>query len=240
MKGLLSIVMILIGAISGSGQPAHRQQQSGSTGAQTPTVAKPVPKADDDCGCEVKTPSDVMAVVNGVKITPKEVDEAIKKQIDDLQNQVVQARKHELDLEINTRLLEAEAKKRGISSSTLLEREVVSKVKRATEEEASAFYEQNKAALQQSYKDLKESIITYLTNQRQQAEADKLANSLRSSYSVKVFVEAPTPPAKPEDRDRVFASVNGENITSAKIEEDMLPFIFNVQMEVYKLRRSAL
>src|SRR5262249_3941378 len=47
-------------------------------------------------------------------------------------------------------------------------------------------------------------------------------------------------PAKPDDGARVFATVNGENITSAKIEEDLLPFIFNVQMEIYKLRKSAL
>src|SRR5215467_8314234 len=241
MKSLFSIVVVLTAAVCGSGQPGPRLlEQSGSTAAQTPTVAKPVPKADDDCGCEAKTPSDALALVNGIKISPKDVDESIKGQIDELEKQVIQARKHELDLEINTRLLEAEAKKRGITSSTLLEREVVSKVKRATDEEAAAFYEQVKAQVQQPYKDVKESIINYLTNQRQQAEADKLANSLRSSYPVKVFVEAPTPPAKPEDGARVFASVNGENITSAKIEEDLLPFIFNIQMEVYKLRKSAL
>jgi protein-disulfide isomerase len=241
MKSLFSIVIILTAAICGSGQPGPRLvKQSGSPGAQTPTVAKPVPKADDDCGCEVKTPSDALAVVNGIKISPKEVDESIKSQIDDLEKQVIQARKHELDLEINTRLLEAEAKKRGITSSALLEREVVSKVKRTTDEEALAFYEQNKAQLQQPYKDIKESIISYLTNQRQQVEADKLANSLRSSYTVKILVDAPTPPSKPEDRARVFASVNGENITSGRIEDDLLPFIFNVQMEVYKLRKSAL
>src|SRR5262245_53019001 len=241
MKSLLSIVIVLIAAIAGSGRLAFGQgQQSGSTGAQIPTVAKPVPKPDDDCGCEVKTPVDVLAVVNGVKILPKEVDDSIKKQVDDLQKQVIQARKHELDLEINTRLLEAEAKKRGITSSALLEREVVSKVKRATEEEALAFYQQNKQALQQEFKDLKDGIINYLTNQHQQVEADKLANSFRTSYPVKILVDQPTPPAKPEDGARVFAIVNGENITSARIEEDLLPFIFNVQMEIYKLRKSAL
>jgi protein-disulfide isomerase len=241
MKSLLMIPFVLAGAcpaLAGGGRPAGPQSQPAA--AQTPTVAKPVPKPDDDCGCDVKTPTDVLAVVNGVKISPKEVDESIKKQIDDLQNQVIQARKHELDLEINTRLLEAEAKKRGITTTALLEKEVVSKVKRATEEEALAFYQQNKQQIQQDYKEIKESIINYLTNQRQQAEADKLANSLRTSYPVKVLVDTPTPPAKPEDRARVFATVNGENITSAKIEEDLLPFIFNVQQEIYKLRKQAL
>src|SRR5262249_26230130 len=200
MKGLLSIVMVVTAAISGSGQPARWQaQQSGPTAAQTPTVARPVPKPEDDCGCEVKTPLDALAVVNGVKISPKEVDDSIKKQVDDLQKQVIQARKHELDLEINIRLLEAEAKKRGITSSVLLEREVVSKVKRATEEEALAFYQQNKQAIQQDFKDAKESIIYYLTNQRHQSEADKLADSFRATYAVKVLVDQPTPPAKPED-----------------------------------------
>src|SRR5215831_11255 len=241
MKSLFSIVVILTAAVWGSGQPGPRQvNQTSSSGAQAPTVAKPVPKADDDCGCEAKTPSDALAVVNGIKITPKEVDESIKSQINDLEKQVIQARKHELDLEINTRLLEAEAKKRGITSSALLEKEVVSKVKRASEQEALAFYQQNKQQIQQDYNEVKESIINYLTSQRQQAEADKLANSFRSAYPVKILVDPPTPPSKPDDGARVFATVNGENITSAKIEEDLLPFIFNVQMEIYKLRKSAL
>jgi protein-disulfide isomerase len=226
--------------MAGRGRIRPGSRQSGTTGSQTPTVAKPVPKPDDDCGCEVKTPSDALAVVNGVKISPKEVDESIKKQIEDLQNQVVQARKHELDLEINTRLLEAEAKKRGVTSEKLLEQEVVSKVKRATEAEAAAFYEQNKAQIQQDYKDVKESIINYLTTQRQQVEADKLATSLRTSYPVKVMVDAPTPPVKPEDGARVFATVNGADITSSRIEDDLRPFIFNVQEEMFKLRKSAL
>jgi protein-disulfide isomerase len=239
MKTLLMISLVLTVAFPVLAlSPPGRQAQPAA--AQTPTVAKPVPKADDDCGCEVKTPSDVLAMVNGVKISPKEVDESIKKQIDDLEKQVIDARKHELDLEINTRLLEAEAKKRGISSSALLDQEVVTKVKRATDEEATTFYQQNKQQIQQDYKDVKESIINYLTNQRQQVEADKLANSLRSSYAVKVLVDAVTPPAKPEDRARVFATVNGESITSGKIEDDLRPFIFNVQMEVYKVRKSAL
>lgn len=244
MKILLLVILvpsIVCPALAGSRRAVpSRSRQSGTTGPQTPTVAKPVPKPEDDCGCEVKTASDVLAVVNGVKITPKEVDESIKKQIEDLQNQVIQARKHELDLEINTRLLGAEAKKRGISSNSLLEQEVVSKVRRATEAEALAFYEQNKSQIQQDYKDVKESIINYLTTQRQQVEADKLATSLRSSYPVKVIVETPTPPSKPEDGARVFATVNGENITSAKIEDDLRAFIFNVQEEIFKLRKSAL
>jgi protein-disulfide isomerase len=113
-------------------------------------------------------------------------------------------------------------------------------VKRATESEALAFYQQNKSQIQQDYKEVNESIINYLTTQRQQVEADKLANSLRSSYPVKVIVEAPTPPSKPEDARRVFATVNGTDITSAMIEDALRPFIFNVQEEIFKLRKSAL
>jgi len=242
MKSLLpiSVVLTVVCPVMAASPFVPGRQQQSDKSSQAPTVAKPVPKADDDCGCEVKTPTDALAIVNGVKISPKEVDESIKKQVADLENQVIQARKHELDLEINTRLLEAEAKRRGITSSTLLDQEVTRKVKRATEEEALAFYQQNKQQIQGDYNELKESIINYLTNQRQQAEADKLASSFRTSYQVKVLVDSPTPPTKPEDGARVFATVNGENITSAKIEEDMRPLIFNVQMEIYKLRKQSL
>src|SRR2546425_1760627 len=57
---------------------------------------KSADKKEADCGCEVKAPPDVLANVNGVKVMIKDVDEPIKDRVVELQNQVIEARKHQL------------------------------------------------------------------------------------------------------------------------------------------------
>jgi len=57
---------------------------------------------------------------------------------------------------------------------------------------------------------------------------------------VKMFVEVATPPATPADRARVFAVVNGKQITSGNIEDSLQPLISGVQSQIYELRRRDL
>ncbi|HWQ31738.1 MAG TPA: hypothetical protein VNQ79_02550 [Blastocatellia bacterium] len=66
--------------------------------------------ADADCGCEITLPADVLAIVRNVRITTKDVDALIADRISSLQQQIVAARQRKLDLQINSRLLDAEAK----------------------------------------------------------------------------------------------------------------------------------
>jgi protein-disulfide isomerase len=197
-------------------------------------------KKEEDCGCEAKVPSDTAAIVNGVKIMMKDIDEPVKDKIKELQNQVVEARKRQVNLMINTKLLEAEAKKRGITSERILEAEVVAKVKEPTEAEAQAFYQQNRDKIQGEFKDVKASIVAYIRNERQGVEAKNLADRLRATSQVKVLVENPTPPQTAADRARVFATVNGTPITSGDVEDALQPIIFDSQEQVYNLRKQAL
>src|SRR5436305_10040920 len=95
--------------------------------------SKSADKKEADCGCEVKAPPDVLAIVNGVRVMIKDVDEPIKDRILELQNQVILARKHQLDVEINALLLAGEAARLGTTADKLLERELATKIKQPTE-----------------------------------------------------------------------------------------------------------
>jgi protein-disulfide isomerase len=206
----------------------------------TPTQPAPAAKADD-CGCEVETPPDVLAVVNGVKISLKETDDSLGDKVRQLQQSVVEARRRELDLQINSMLLEAEAKKRGKTTSQLIDQEIISKVTEPTEAEARAFYDQNKAQIQAEWSaEMKEQIVQYLREQRQQEQGKKFADALRAAAQVTKNVAEATPPATAADRARVFATVNGANITSAMIEDSLKPFVYSVQRQVYELRKQQL
>lgn len=204
--------------------------------AKSQTVAARV----DECGCEAQKLPDTLAIVNGVKITAADIDRSIGDSVNQLHRQVVEARKRELDLMINSKLLALEAKKRGVSTVKLLDDEVVAKVKRPTQPEAQAFYDQNKARIKGDFTDVVDDIITYLYEQRQQEEAKKFADSLRAANEVKLNVTEVAPPLTESERARVLATIKDEPITAADVETSLLPVISGVQDQLYKLRKEEL
>lgn len=203
--------------------------------SQTTSVQKPV-----DCACESHVLPETLAIVNGVKITSADIKKATGDAVGPLQAKVVEARKRELDLLINSKLLESEAKKRGVSTVKLLEQEVSAKVKRPTQTEAQVFYDQNKTRINKEFKDVVDDIIEYLFEQSQQQEAKKFAGTLRAAGEVKVNVTEITPPTNDAERARVFATIKDEKVTSGDVENSLLPLISDVQKQVYKLRKDEL
>jgi protein-disulfide isomerase len=193
-----------------------------------------------DCACESQVLPETLAIVNGVKITSADIKKATGNSVDPLQAQVVEARKRELDLLVNSKLLAIEAKKRGVSTVKLLEQEVMAKVKRPTQTEAQVFYDQNKTRINKPFTEVSDDIMTYLFEQRQQQEAKKFADTLRAANDVKVNVTEITAPVNNADRARVFATIKDEKITSGDVENSLLPLIFDVQEQVFKLRKDEL
>ena len=221
--------------------PATRQTPV-ATASPTPPVTVVVENAavpvQESCGCEAGAVPNVLAVVNGTRITSQDFSEQTQQRVRQLQQQVIDARRGELNLQINSILLDAEAKRRGISTTRLLDAEVVAKVQPVTDAEAQAFYDRNRASISEDFASIRATIIDYLTQQRQRAEAQSLADRLRATTPVKVLVPNVTPPATPADRARLLATVGDRRITSGDIEDSLRPLIFNVQEQVYNLRRN--
>ena len=182
----------------------------------------------------------VLAVVNGVTITLRDIEKNTGDAVRNLQRQVTEARKRELDLLINSKLLAAEAKKRGVSTAKLLEQEVVAKVTAPTPAEAQTFYDQNKARIQGDFNSVKDEILRHLLQERQRVEAKKFADGLRAAGKTIVNVAEATLPRNDADRAQVLATVDGVNITSGDVEDSLKPLIFEVAEEIYKLRKNEL
>ncbi|HLM54923.1 MAG TPA: thioredoxin domain-containing protein [Pyrinomonadaceae bacterium] len=222
-------------------------QQPPARPAQTP-AATPAPAATaaDPCGCEPSPLPAVVATVGAVKITPADFSPQTQRQIEELKKQVVEARKNELNLQVNSILLDAEAKKRGVTTTKLIEDEVVAKTVNPTEADARAYLEQNRARIEQQVgrrvelEELKANIVEFLKNERQQQRALEFAQTLRAAYPVKINAAEAAPPATPADRARVLAVVNGRNITSGDIEDSLRPLVHSVQEQVYALRQRDL
>ena len=218
------------------------QQKSGaSANGSQQTSAQEAKAKQEDCACEAaNTPTGTVGSVNGVKISIEDLQEAIKDEVAGFQKQVIDARGKELNLQINSRLLEAEAKKKGTTATRLIEREIMGAIKEPTDAEAQAFYDQNKNRIPGEFKDFKVRVIDYLKGQRQEQAAKAFADALRAAADVNVLVEKVTPPEKPADRAKLLATVNGASITLGDIEEALKPLVYEVQQRVYELRKSEM
>ncbi len=193
-----------------------------------------------NCGCEQKPQLNVLAVVNGVKITQRDLSIDARTQVSLAEETVIRTRAQELNNQINQMLFAAEARKRGLPKETLLVLEVKARVPEPTEAEARAFYEQNKNRIRRSFGDVKKEILDQMRIDRQNVRAVQYLNSLRAGAQIKASDMQVTPPENEADLARVFATVNGVNITSEDIEKELLPLIFMVQQDVYKIRKRDL
>jgi hypothetical protein len=189
-----------------------------------------------NCGCEQKPEINVLAVVNGIKITRKDLSIDTQTQVSVAQDTVIAARSRQLELKINDLLLETEAKRRGLTTAQLIELEITSKVIPPSESEVKAIYELDKNRTQ-SFNSVKNSIMAQLRAEREALQARVFASSLRAVATVTVANQQVTPPTNEAELARVFASVNGVNITSSDIETSLLPLIFQVQQQVYAFRK---
>src|SRR5437870_412012 len=97
-----SMTLLLLGILASSSmaqttssQTAKNVAQSNSAQAvQTATAPTATTTASAIiCGCEGAPPPEVLAIVNGAKITAKEVDDAIRLPLAEIQRQVIAARR---------------------------------------------------------------------------------------------------------------------------------------------------
>jgi protein-disulfide isomerase len=225
--------------------PARRPTPTPTPAANRPQGENPpTPATLEDCGCEAGPLPEVLATVNGIKITPADLRPAIVQQIQALQQNVVEARKQILDVKVNSILLDAEAKKRGVTTAKLFEDEVTNKTVQPTAADAQTYFTQNRQQIEQEagqpvdFAEIRDQIIAFLLRQRQDERSNQLANGLRVAAGFKATTPNVKPPANDAERARVLATVGGQSITAGEIEEDLRPLIAQTQDQVYLLRKN--
>src|SRR5215472_7246719 len=96
-----------------------------------------------------------LALVEGQGITEDDLLPLVQGQLRPLREQEYQIKKRALENLINQRVLEAEAKKKGLTTDKLLEQEVDAKVAAPTDAELNAYYLAQKAQLNRPFEEVK-------------------------------------------------------------------------------------
>jgi len=145
-------------------------------------------------------PQAPVAKIGGEVITAGELDKAAKPQLARLESehaeQVHGARSQALDQMIEKRLLEAEAKRAGMTSEKLIEREVTSKLTTLSDADLHSNYDQMKARGQQlpPFDQIKGQLANYLKDQKSGELRKAYIDKLRGAAKVETMLPPLLPP----------------------------------------------
>lgn len=151
----------------------------------------PACSAQDKAGAvESKGSGEVLATVNGEPVTEAEVRELAKDQFASLQREFERNERelleNTLDRAVQERLLEMEAKARGVSKEQLLTSIQPAPV---TDADVDKFFEENKARIPRPKEEVAGQIKQFLEQQGQQTARQDFFTQLQDKYDVQVKLE---------------------------------------------------
>ena len=132
-----------------------------------------------------------VAKVAGQSIYEEDLTPIIQSQMFQLQKQEYQIKSAAVENVIHQKLLEDEAKTRGITVGTLLEQEVNSKVTTPSDSEVDAFYLAQRDRINRPLEDVKTQIIQVLQQNKTQQAREKFLLRLRDKAQVAIYLTEP-------------------------------------------------
>ena len=177
-----------------------------------------------------------LVTVNGHTLTTADLEPALRQELESLDDKIADARRAMLDLQINTRLLQVEAKKRRIDSHRLYELEVSSRIPTATPAQIKKFIDDNRdqfAGMDPNVAN--QQAAAYLHDQAESKLADDLVNRLRRSNPVVMGVDINSPSLNAAS---VVATVAGQPLTAAPLLERLKPIIYKLKIEAYEATKQ--
>lgn len=132
-----------------------------------------------------------LATVGGQPVYEEDLNPSVNGQLLQLRNQEYQVKKNALDDAINKKLLELEAKKKGITTEELLKQEVDAKVQPPSDAELQGFYVAQKDRLGKPFSEVKEQLRqSYVQAETQQRRQDYM-KELRERNNVAILLAPP-------------------------------------------------
>jgi protein-disulfide isomerase len=136
--------------------------------------------------------TDVVATIDGKPILGRELDERAERRLSRLRQEEYEIRSQALEEMIGERLLEMEAKARGITTEGLLKDEVDQQLREPDAQLVQQVYEQNKARFPGKTKDqVVAEIRKALKDQARTQTRAELQRRLRAKSKVEVALQAP-------------------------------------------------
>ena len=177
-----------------------------------------------------------LVIVNGQTFTTADLDPALRQELERLDDKIAEARRNVLDLQINTALLDVEAKKRRIDTHRLYELEVSGRVPTATPAQIKKFLDDNRQEFEGITPEVaNRQAAAYLHDEAENKLADNLVNRLRKSNPVVMGVDINSPNLNPA---AVVATIAGQPLKAETILERLKPIIYRMKLEAYEVTKQ--
>ena len=138
-----------------------------------------------------KEKRDPLAVVAGQNIYDDDLPPYVQAKVLQLRQQEYESKSKGLEDVINQRLLELQAKKKGIPTEKVLEQEVDSKVPEPTDTDLQDLYIVQKEQLGKPFEELRPQLYKLLKNARLQQAHQDYYKGLREQAGVSIFLQKP-------------------------------------------------
>lgn len=142
------------------------------------------------CFAVAQSPSDVVSIINGEKITLADVQAKNGGRLLQPRQDLFQAEQKALDEFIANRLFEAEAKRQNITVDQLLKQEIFNKVQNPTEDQLRVVYEVSNVG-NQPFEAVREKLTEYIRNARAAKLTAAYLETLRSKNEVVILLAPP-------------------------------------------------
>lgn len=226
--------------IAQSPRRAVRRQPATKAAVTQPAEAKPQPPTTETSTIvpvDTTIPS-TLAMLKGQAVTVSDLPPAVAQEIAQLGARVGQTRSQILELQINTVLLDMEAKKRKLTPQQVYELEVAKHMTEPTAPEIAKLLNDNRASLADSDpQTLNTEAIAFLKGQQEQRLSEELIRKARIGNPVVMGADINSPDLKPAT---VVATVGGQPITAGSLAERLKPIIYRLRLNTYQITNQAL
>lgn len=179
-----------------------------------------------------------LVTVNGQTFTTADLEPALRQELERLEDKIAAARKSVLDLQINTMLLQLEAKKRRIDTHRLYELEVSSRVPAISPAQIKKFIDDNRSQFEGADPaTANQQVAAYLREEAENKLADELVSRLRKTNPVVLGVDVNSPAL---NNNSVVATIAGQPLKADALLERLKPIIYKMKVETFEAakRRS--
>jgi protein-disulfide isomerase len=145
-------------------------------------------------GAQKQDPKAAVARIGGQTVTAGELDEMVKKDLAQLeqqyQEQRYQLRRQALEAMLRKRAFETKAKEQGITPEALVERDIAGKMAEPSDAEIRALYDRAKAGGQQlpPFDQVKGDIARFIKNQKGQGALVEYYENLKKEMKIEVLL----------------------------------------------------
>jgi protein-disulfide isomerase len=238
MKTITSCFLLLLSLSIVVGQTTKRKP----SGNRKPVVTTPQPQPVAPTPATTPQPTRKPAApvplvtVNGQTFTTADLPPELRGEVDRVDDKIAEARARIFELQLNTMLLQLEAKKRGIDTHRLYELEVVGRLPVITQTQIKKFIDENRQQFDGMDPAIaNQQVIAFLRAESESKLADELVKRLRKTYPMVMGVDINSPTL---NSNSVIATIAGVPLKADSLIERMKPLVYKLKLDAYQLTKK--